>query len=67
MAGYGYPRSIEQMRHEVAKAYNGKKWVDKVEAMSESQVYAVYHSLVSEGKIKEKKFDPYKNFKVITG
>lgn len=63
MAGYGYPRSIEQMRSEVSKAYNGKKWTEKVEAMSESQVYAVYHNLVQEGKIKERKVDPYKNFK----
>lgn len=64
MAGQNRELSIRQKRHEVAKAYNGKKWAEKVEAMSESQVYAVYHSLVSEGKIKEKKFDPYKNFKV---
>lgn len=63
MAGQNRELSIAQKRHEVAKAYNGKKWAEKVEAMSDSQVYAVYHSLVSEGKIKEKKFDPYAGFK----
>ena len=67
MAGQNRELSIRQKRHEVAKAYNGKKWAEKVEAMSDSQVYMVYHDLVSRGVINERKFDPYAGFKVITG
>lgn len=63
MAGYDYPRSIEQMRNEVSKAYNGQKWKDKVRNMSDAQVTAIYYKMNGTGQVKKNTYDPYKNFK----
>ena len=37
--------SPEQMREEIAKAYNGQKWKDKVAQMPYNQIIAIYYSL----------------------
>ena len=34
--------TIEQMRAELAKLYSGEKWQNRVKAMSNSQVVAIY-------------------------
>lgn len=41
-----------QMRNHIANVYPNKTWYDKVMAMSESQVVALYHKFLKEGKIK---------------
>ena len=38
--------SIEQMREEVKKLYPGKAWKDKVDAMSDNQILALYRRKV---------------------
>lgn len=41
--------SVEQMRHRVAydtKYSKSRKWIDKVFAMSDSQIIAIYHRIL---------------------
>jgi len=40
------------MRDWVQHAYPGQKWKDKVKQMKDSQIIALYFSLVKQGKIK---------------
>ena len=43
----------EDMRGHIKKAYgNAKSWCEKVNEMSDSQIIALYNSLVKQGKIK---------------
>lgn len=43
--------SDEQKRHAVRQAYPGKRWQDRVDAMSDKQVAAVYIRLLSNNKL----------------
>lgn len=43
--------SVDQMRYSISMAYSGKKWANKVKRMSDSQVIAVYHRFVAQGKL----------------
>ena len=38
--------SIEQMREEVKKLYPGKAWKERVDAMSDNQILALYRRKV---------------------
>ena len=51
--------SIEKMREEIAKEY-GEAWVND---KPDSQIAAIYFSMVNRGLVKPKVHDPYKNFK----
>lgn len=43
--------SINQMRNYLKKLYRGaQKWVDKVDKMSDMQVYAVYMRMLETGR-----------------
>lgn len=43
--------SIDQMRNHLRKLYNGAyKWVDKVNKMSNMQVYAIYMRMLESGR-----------------
>jgi len=44
--------SDEQMRDKVRKAYPGKHWREKVDAMSDEQVAAVYLRLLNSTNLK---------------
>lgn len=44
--------SVEEMRRAISKAYDGKKWKDKVRAMSDGQVTAIFYKMASSGQIK---------------
>lgn len=44
--------NVANMREWVANAYSGEQWKKKVKQMSDSQIIALYHSLVARGKIK---------------
>ena len=42
--------SIDQMRNYLKKLYRGaQKWVDKVNKMSDKQVYAIYMRMIESG------------------
>lgn len=43
---------IFHMRTWVKKAYSGQNWKKKVDNMPDSQILALYNSLVKRGKIK---------------
>lgn len=43
--------TTEQMRIELSKLYSGKSWRDKVNKMSDAQVFAVYNRMKRERKI----------------
>lgn len=43
---------ICQMRDWVTSAYPGPNWKTKVNKMTDAQIYALYCSLVKQGKIK---------------
>ena len=45
--------SIEQMREALKKVYDSWRWRNKVDAMSEKQVYAVYCKFLEQGKFKD--------------
>ena len=45
-------KTIQQMRIEVAEAYPGMAWKNRVRVMPDRQIYAIYRSLQ-----KKKKFD----------
>lgn len=45
--------SIDQMRHEVAKAYSGEKWKHKVKNMPDDQILAIYTRFLNSGKLKK--------------
>lgn len=43
--------SIDQMRNYLKKLYRGaQKWVDKVNKMSDKQVYAIYMRVLESGR-----------------
>lgn len=44
--------SVEQMRSEIAKAYQGDDWAKKVKKMTDAQVIAVYYRLLDQGRLK---------------
>lgn len=43
---------VRYMRDHVRNAYSGKSWIDKVNAMDDRQILAVYKRLILCGKIK---------------
>lgn len=44
--------SIELMKEYILKAYDyGEAWVEKVEKMSDGQIYAIYNRLLNEGRL----------------
>lgn len=43
--------SIEYMRHKVAEAYDGDSWKKRVSRMPDTQVEAIYESLLTRGRI----------------
>lgn len=47
--------SIDEMREEVIRAYPGDIWREKTNAMSDSQVIAIYNSIVRTGRLGKKK------------
>lgn len=45
------PTQLDPKRKSITKVY-GASWIPKVEAMSDSQVHAIYMRLLNAGKIK---------------
>lgn len=43
--------NLEKKREALKGAYPGQKWIDKVEAMSDATVTAVYLRLKGQGKV----------------
>jgi hypothetical protein len=43
---------LPQKRIAVRGAYSGKKWHDKVDAMSDEQIIAIYNRLKNQGVLK---------------
>lgn len=43
------------MRAELMKIYASRKWMMRVEKMPDKQVYAVYHRMILEDKIRRNK------------
>ena len=62
--------TIRQMRAILRKLYKSERWAQKVNAMPDNQVFAVYHSFLERGefeKAKQKKKAPKPAFKAYVG
>lgn len=46
--------TVLQMKNQISKVYDGQKWKDRVQRMSDNQVIAVYNSFLSSGKMNQK-------------
>lgn len=44
--------TVGEMRRAISKAYDGKKWKDRVRKMTDEQVTAIYYKMTSSGQIK---------------
>ena len=47
--------SIDQMREEIINAYSSENWREKTNAMCDSQIIAIYHSMLYSNRFKKKK------------
>lgn len=48
-------QSIESMRTDIRKVYDGQAWKNRVSRMSDSQVMAIWYRFESEGKFSKSK------------
>lgn len=46
------PALLEYRRQKVKQAYNWPNWHEKVDKMSDGQVFAIFTKLIEQGKIK---------------
>lgn len=53
--------TVNQMRCEIAKAYDGTEWKTKCENMESRQVYAIYARLSQSGKLEQAEYERRKN------
>lgn len=51
--------NVYEMRMYITKAYPGKKWKERCKAMKTNQVVAVYYSLLTRDRDKEKQAEGY--------
>lgn len=60
--------TIGQMRAALRRLYKSDRWTQKVNAMPDNQVFAVYHSFLERGEFdKPKKKPPKPAFKAYVG